>query len=593
MRKNAPLRGRHFVLSSPTAFRFSDPHPVSPGPPQQAASRPSITDTAPQTARIEASSKPRLLLAAGSNGAGQLALGLGCTEDAHQWTQCFSLRDKDGALESFPPPGWDLVDIQGGANHTVALLGPQWGNEQSKDSSAAWHRELWITGDTSLGQFGPYGSSDGPFTVFHRIPTDSLANMARDSLHSDRHFYPTHIAASWSNTYVALGTHDQETQDEADFDDALWCLGGESDFGQLGVGRAAGNDINSEQSQCHRIDYRSPIVAYLQNKPKDERNISLSGLTILQVKAGVRHVLAMVVERSARSGSSQRAFLVGWGASRHGQLQLHESSTTKSPKIQWTPRVVRSWAILQPSTNAAKDLSEPILSAGRDHSAILLPPHWTISSAAGTDDAMQKPETERSPQLFVFGSNRAGQLDVVGPVQAGPSQPCWVGTTWNSTMVACKELRSQRFPRIVGSGKDDRGQLGCGGVDEPGRRVEGQRESPAHVAWKLDDPNDRSSFNDTTTVCGSEHTLTLLRAGGGRGGSGGGGRSHAEVWGWGWNEHGNLATGDADADVLGPKRIWPPNSAACAGLTANVAQGRPLKVWAGCATSFVLVEPEE
>lgn len=67
---------------------------------------------------------------------------------------------------------------------------------------------------------------------------------------------------------------------------------------------------------------------------------------------------------------------------------------------------------------------------------------------------------------------------------------------------------------------------------------------------------------------GSEHVVALTQAG--------------TVWAWGWNEHGNLGDGST-VDGTNPKCVWPPAKDVGPG-------GRPLAVWAGCSTSWVLVE---
>ena len=102
-------------------------------------------------------------------------------------------------------------------------------------------------------------------------------------------------------------------------------------------------------------------------------------------------------------------------------------------------------------------------------------------------------------------------------------------------------------------------------------------------------------------AAGSEHVLALLD----------GGDEEPQVWGWGWNEHGNLglAAGEGDvqteregeeerglvvpADVRSPRRVWPPDEDdAGASDEQRRVRGRPVRVWAGMASSWILFEEE-
>jgi protein ATS1 len=78
------------------------------------------------------------LLAAGSNGRGQLATG--DSQDAHSFAPCkFARRESSTS----PPPSPAIISIVGGGNHTLALL--SWVN----DSAASL--EVWGCGEGAKG----------------------------------------------------------------------------------------------------------------------------------------------------------------------------------------------------------------------------------------------------------------------------------------------------------------------------------------------------------------------------------------------------------------------------------------------------------
>ncbi|KAI0327695.1 RCC1/BLIP-II [Cubamyces sp. BRFM 1775] len=159
-----------------------------------------------------------------------------------------------------------------------------------------------------------------------------------------------------------------------------------------------------------------------------------------------------------------------------------------------------------------------------------------------------------SSTLHALGSNRKDQLN---GLEALRDVEC-VGCTWNGTYALL------RTGEVVATGSDTHSQLGRGlsGAGRQGTLAPVQfpfEPRPGHIV-------------DMT--CGSEHVLCVVER------AEQDGESVREVWGWGWNEHGNLGIGGTE-DVDVPVKIWP--------STGNQA-GEIVKIWAGCGTSWILVE---
>ena len=152
--------------------------------------------------------------------------------------------------------------------------------------------------------------------------------------------------------------------------------------------------------------------------------------------------------------------------------------------------------------------------------------------------------------VTTFGSDRKGQIGNISSLQAVTAARC----TWNGTVAVtandCTLL-------VSSSGVNGAGQLG-----RP-NGVPGFAPVDLHLDGKLLE----------TIVCGSEHTFVVLRPAGG----------DSELWGWGWNEHGNLGTGDT-SNVQIPTKLWPPPAGDL------YVDGEPVVVWAGCGTTWMLID---
>lgn len=536
------------------------------------------------------------LMAAGSNGAGQLALGVDNTKDSHNWAPCQGFADAQEGIAAFPPEGWVIEDMCGGANHTVALLRSTL--RQTSDQSKYPPRQVWLAGDSTLGQRGPLprrladDHSAACSTVFVPLDLRSMLSSRQPRLSSyssqSSQPLPAAIAATWSNTFIVVSP-----ASEANDDDQVWCLGGEGDFGQLGMDSAWTNTKPTPPSP-HLVKVRSPIdtylhqIAHLENGRDRLAGSASSRLTVVAMAAGVRHVIALV---HCPSGDSDgRVFLLGWGAARHGQLQWDDPLVYKPSKVEWTPTVVCSWST-QGETPTAANVR---LAAGKDHSAVMVPAQWSLDRAAKRHGSRNPASRNPVSRVHILGSNRAGQLDVMEAVARADGVPRWVGATWNSTFVAMShgtdssddsKAAPATITSMIASGKNDKGQLGC---DSSRPRASSLHVDLSEVLRLTSRPSTPSNKLSAKTeeiqveqvVCGSEHVLALVSTledrQDGRNGKA------TEVWGWGWNEHGNLALGHLCGDAKIPVQIWKAD-----GVHRDA---RAVKVWAGCATSFLLLE---
>lgn len=160
-----------------------------------------------------------------------------------------------------------------------------------------------------------------------------------------------------------------------------------------------------------------------------------------------------------------------------------------------------------------------------------------------------------SATLLAMGSNRKGQL-------SGLDDLCDVeriGCTWNGTYALLGS------GELVATGSNTHSQLGRGTGGQ------GLEETIGPVSFPLGPDAGRV----VQMACGSEHVLCVVeRAGNAEA------VPRREVWGWGWNEHGNLGTGGTE-DVDVPVKIWP---------RYGDEEGWVANVWAGCGTSWILVQ---
>ncbi|KAK0564534.1 alpha tubulin suppressor [Tilletia horrida] len=525
------------------------------------------------------------LLTAGSNARGQL--GIGHDEDARAWTlaRCDTLEHNEvppsssSALPSsaFPPPGHRVLDLAGGANHTVAVL----------EDAVSGERTLWGAGDASGGQLGPDLHAEGEaFVRFRRVRFLPLAR-ATDGHCEDAQPEPEAgpqvqeeaprlelVAAGWEATYVVLSGRKRKADEEDEEDDALFALGTVNDFGQLGVGATPGQIASG--GGVHQVLLRQ---ALLDAADRGELGLHSAGqvgrIRVVRLAAGVRHACAVVelglVQPAIDGQPAQRVtILLGWGAARHGQLARNDSDTTtrqtvKPERAYLTPRVMACWP----------GRREVQIQCGRDHTVVQV----CGMQADGADEM----------KVITLGSDRQGQCPFP-PHATTPAEhttTASIAAMWNTTLVL------SRLPvgdRVLVWGASSKGQSGTGNV------------SASTVAGHSVDTLEMLSLPGheriSSLVAGSEHALVVLKVDPSRST-----QEEDEVWGWGWTEHGNLPLGnssdsrrggdvDESQQVIGtPLRIWPP-SAPDIPPGDNLPEARAQHhsvdaVWAGCATTFL------
>jgi len=409
---------------------------------------------------------PSHLLAAGSNARGQL--GIGSRDDAHTFTPCVF----DGHGPQIPPNTLRIIGLASGANHTVVLLQFQDGDIQ-----------LWGAGDGSKGQLGPectVETMEDSMLVFRPL-TPPLSELFQKKGLS---YKCRLVAAAWETTYIVFSCPGKS--------DILVSMGG-NDFGALGVG------VNTNTSNDPRI---INLATVLNDKAGATRPSTVS---VKSIHAGPRHVVAELHMHLTDETSSRRV-LVGWGASRHGQL----GQKTRTPCID------------RPIMIPVDIESDPLHSCalGNEHTVIL----------------------HQSNRISALGSNRKGQLESLLNLKMYAEE---IGCTWSGTYMHGREGNQSI---LFATGSNTKGQLGRRNTTAAGTDVIGAVELPA-----------RPSMDIIKFACGSEHVVVLTT----RSEDKSNGVPNS-VWGWGWNEHGNLGLGVSE-DIPRPTQLWPRDSSTSVG----------------------------
>ena len=376
----------------------------------------------------------RMLLAAGSNAKGQL--GIGSYDDAHTFTPCqfrFATAAPSPRTEDQRPDSTsigtgdvDVARIACGANHTVVLLRHA---ERDVGGATVQRMSLWGAGDGRRGQLGvgwqaPRAEAHGdeasagpsPWTTFCAL---ALALDAVLSSDSEGWTYKD-VAAAWETTYVVLARPGRS--------DVLLAMGSD-DFELLGGGGGAPGT-----PRIVGFDHLFPHTT----------------LCVRRVHAGPRHVVAEVVMRTDASARDENV-LIGWGASRHGQLGPEHGGAR---------------CVARPVRLPIRVDDDPVVSCalGNQHTVVL----------------------HASGRISALGSNKQGQI----PSLEDRVRICGLGCTWNSTFM--QTVDGDKLG-LLSTGNNAEGQLSRGSAVE----------SSSAVAL----PEDRalSSF-----VCGSEHVLATV-----------------------------------------------------------------------------------
>lgn len=433
-----------------------------------------------------------ILLTAGSNAKGQL--GIGSYNDAHTFTPCQFAECKPNQL---PKLTSRITHIACGANHTVLLL-------EHLDGSTT----LWGTGDGRGGQFGPeYHPREepdpAPWTIFHKL----VLPLSASNRYASCGYTYKRIAAAWETTYVVLSCPGHS--------DVLLSMGS-NDFGALGVGEGMGRDGDES------VPGEPRVVDFDHIFPNDSgHHAAPRTICVQSLHAGPRHVVAQLVMASNDGSSSySQTALVGWGASRHGQLGQNGG-------VRFVAR---------PTPLPINIHEDPMVSCalGNQHTVVL----------------------HESGRISALGSNKQSQI----PSFKSQKRICRLRCTWNGTYMQTVDGDKHG---LLSTGNNAQGQLGRSCTVE----------SASAVDTTVSLPVDRVI---SSLVCGSEHVLVAMSSSVQEGDS---------VLGWGWNEHGNMGLGSL-GNVSIPAQLWPREDIEAYSKYPQRVTG----IWAGCATSWLLVE---
>ena len=439
------------------------------------------------------------LLAAGSNAKGQLG-----SRDALDRTSFIS-----SVFEgSNSPESLDLLQIASGANHTLILC-----RQQASLLANGPTYALWGCGDGSKGQLLSIPSSH----IFKPLDLTKLGVTSEG-------YIPTVIAACWETSFVVLTPEEGPHSSRPD----VLISFGSNDYGDRGV-------LEPSQSFPTAVPIE-PVI----NQIKGLQVACPTVYRIPRISCGPHHVLAVVVVLAV--DGLEREIVVGWGASRHGQLELnlvsekpHDTSRRPTGRqlFAQTPRTV----LALPHPRRVMDVS-----LGQQHSVVI-------------DD---------EGHVYVGGSNRKSQLASIHTISAIVS----LGCTWNGTYLISQTPAPWR---IYSTGSGTKGQLGHHKSQQGTSSGNTHSSSnPLIMPQEVAFPPQIAETGLVGLACGSEHVLALIEDSS---------RSRS-VWGWGWNEHGNFGTGSTD-DMWEPIRIWPSS------MDANSKKASIIRIWAGCGTSWI------
>lgn len=505
-----------------------------------------------------------VLLAAGSNAAGQL--GLGHLDDSHIWQRCL-LDNK----QSFPLIGSRICHLSSGSAHSVAILQDDINNNNEK--------QVWGCGSGADGQLGmAHWKSDDkneddkkPLLNFTRLNIeDLLANSQHPS--SSSKWSPKLVECGWDWTLLVL--EDRKGKE----DDLLLVLGINNDFLQLGYTR------NKDVKTCSQnIDLRSLLCV-----PKEQRE--MPRIQIDAIACGLRHSIVVCSAKSKSNPIQNHHWLVGWGASRHGQigkvqlLQSNKITSASRSKIALAclPRVIQTWQ--NEGGENEKDVVR--LAAGKEHSVILIPSLWQIESTVSTSSSCGFEQSCQS-NPFSFGSNRNSQC-ALNALPSNDEKIQWdgtnlIGATWNGTFLITSD-RSSNSINVLSCGNNAKGQSGTGNAKPMHETESGVIHSLSIDNAAAATDHARPLQQSVQLACGSEHVALLYESKSNIQTS----TPQARVIGWGWNEHGNLAQND-EKDRHIPVQIWPIESNNLTDQT-NLPNAKPINCWAGCGTTFLQLQ---
>ncbi|MBW0547073.1 hypothetical protein O181_086788 [Austropuccinia psidii MF-1] len=426
------------------------------------------------------------ILGAGSNSNGQLGIGNEIdqaefkelrfpTDYLRKKLSSYTLNEPDFGFED---PGWTVVSFGSGGRHSIFLIEF---NLKISSSSISF-RSLFGCGDsaqfqlglgsrTPVESFSTYGGDnqeDYPkncqslLEIDHRHLVQNIQNIDEGLREAFlKNYQPKQVICCWETSFVVLAgrAHHQDQEDPQD--DYIISFGSD-DFGLRGC--------NLPLEDLSRPSLVSLPSSPDQLKPKrGQRNVKLF--------SSVKHVVAILEYVSSNEDQDNLVELVGWGATRQGQLGPM-SSSSKPPRAI-SPRK------LQLPTSAPVNSSLINIALGKEHTIISFP-----------------------NKIWSWGNNRKNQIS--SELQnLDPNQIIKIESCWNSSFVLINDqkLGTDRY-LLIGFGDNSQSQLG----------VEDLSLSKAQHLFQ--------SSNSFQFCTGSEHVLLS--------------DGRQTVWGWGWNEHGNL-----------------------------------------------------
>lgn len=494
-------------------------------------------------------SMPRFLLAAGSNGAAQL--GIGHRDDVASFTTCrFASSSVTTDISNS-----NILDLKSGANHSLLLLLP----------NGSARRQVWATGTNEYRQIGPQFSAQTTLNEWTPLNADLLLREAGIDISQASAkgvaYEPIRIGCSWTTSFIVFS----QTRNGDRLSDIVIAFG-TNDFGELGCATTA----NDEGSSLTRVSIvRLPgWQDALSASPNPEKRMHIERLAV-----GQRHMACVCRISASGRGDSSIQKVYGWGAARHGQLSAQSytdastagtssagpsSSSSPVPQIRAASKSARRpTKTTSPKVQKPKYPSTQTTPAPIDLSNILSP----NSSAQITNISCGASHTVlllSDGRVMGLGSNAKGQLELPCTEKKNPVRA--VGCTWNGT-VGYTASDNGDEAEVCSTGSNTHGQLGRSTETVSQNVLLTESVRPTKIR-KL--------------ICGSEHVLVITDSAEED--------SRSRLYGWGWNEHGNLALGTTvdqwtpvDIPVVAPSR-----------------EGyiKVVDAWAGCGTSWVLVECE-
>ncbi|KAG0325942.1 hypothetical protein BGZ99_010395 [Dissophora globulifera] len=392
------------------------------------------------------------------------------------------------------------------------------------------------------------------------------------------------VACGWAFTIAVTEPsprpHLVQEQSQEQHVDHRWCntafSWGSGAFGELGLG--PGVTKTGYNAVTIRTGLLSESSLHFLTLSSSDR------FEILQVKAGLRHVL-MLVKQIDHAGRKITNILMGWGSNRQGQLGILERARSRTgsqtggeagvsdveehlppfTEKELRGKFLEPTRILiskeqQPSTLTQESAEVVDMACGQNHSLVLftdgtvyasglnkygqLGPRRSTTVTTATTTATATGLKDR-PQEFRIGFEQVLGIPFVDSISCG-----W---NHNAVMDTRPILSNGNTGRTVIYlwGRNDHGQLGSEtpalravDVDLSGAGLPGIVQ--IRIPNESDDQKEKDYEEIVSYSCGSEHTLAMTRSG--------------ACYSWGWNEHGNCGSGFNDSidglqDVQAPRKV--------------------------------------